>query len=67
MSRYVVDIRLGNDAFEPSEGAEVGRILRVLGENVEAYGIQTPHKLMDFNGNCVGEAAIVGTRKRRAK
>jgi len=57
MATYKITIKLDNAAFEEgSEGAEVGRILHGLARRCEEMTIAYEKRLLDFNGNVVGEA-----------
>ena len=53
-----IEINLNNDAFQPSAGPELARILRNLAndldEHPDAYGIV----VADINGNSVGHFEI---------
>lgn len=66
MSRITITIRTENAAFDEF-GTEIARILRVLADHLD--GTPEPndvfdrhHKLIDINGNHVGEALIIGRR-----
>ena len=58
MEEITITIRTGNAAFSDFPEHEIGRILRKLADRLER-GSEPPGKLMDFNGNHVGEVTIV--------
>lgn len=57
MATFTVNIDLDNDAFQPSAGPEVARILRRLTDSVEKYG-PGYRKMTDIYGNTVGVARV---------
>ncbi len=69
MKMYTVRIKCENDAFgdndEDQLNFEVGRILKVLGQNVQDGGRELK-VLRDHNGNDIGEAGFVGAERRKA-
>ena len=60
-----IEINLDNDAFQPSAGPELARILRNLAndldEHPDAYGIV----VADINGNSVGHFEIEKETSRK--
>ncbi len=58
--KFTVELNAGNSAFgdDPeTRGAEIARILRTLADSVEV-GDWNLFKLLDINGNTVGEAQL---------
>lgn len=57
MSGFTLQMKTGNAAFSDEDGgdrgSEIGRILREAADTVE--GGRTSGKLIDINGNIVGE------------
>lgn len=61
MSTFRLSIETDNAAFEPSQGQEVARILRKLAVQVEDcrnVEMADGQKLMDYNGNSVGDVTV---------
>ena len=59
--RYLVEIATDNDAFYPEPGPELARILRKLADRIETAApdeLTDAGRLMDYNGNTVGSAAL---------
>jgi hypothetical protein len=56
-----VTITMDNAAFEDAPGYELARILRELAGKLDGYGAakDTTIRLMDANGNTVGQAVIL--------
>jgi len=50
---FIVNVTCDNAAFEGNPGIEISRILRKVADKVEAG--QEAGKIMDVNGNSVGE------------
>jgi hypothetical protein len=57
--KIIITIDEGNDAFVKNKG-ETARILREFVRNFEYYRDGRRLKLMDINGNSVGEVVIKG-------
>ena len=57
MEQITITIRTGNAAFTDYPVSETARILRDLAERLERDDIP-PEKLMDINGNHVGEVTV---------
>lgn len=58
---YRIEIAIGNDAFSPEPGPELARILRKLAHRIEGSdeeGLESIIRLLDYNGNAVGTAAL---------
>jgi hypothetical protein len=53
-----IEIELGNDAFQPSAGPELARILRNLAQDLDDYPDAIEIGVMDANGNSVGHFEI---------
>jgi hypothetical protein len=54
-----IEINLNNDAFQPSAGPELARILRNLAQDLDDYPDALGIGVMDVNGNTVGNLEIV--------
>ena len=54
-----IEINLDNDAFQPSAGPELARILRNLAQDLDDYPDAFGIGVMDVNGNTVGNFEIV--------
>lgn len=59
MAKFILELDTDNDAFggEWERGAEIARILRETADRVEG-GSWNLFKLLDINGNTVGQAEI---------
>lgn len=58
---YRVEITIGNAAFNPEPGPELARILRKLANRIEweyQEALGSEIRLLDYNGNAVGTAAL---------
>jgi hypothetical protein len=55
-----IEINLNNDAFQPSAGPELARILRNLAQDLDDYPDALGVSVMDVNGNTVGSLEVVG-------
>lgn len=64
--KLVIEIELGNAAFEDAPGVECARILRELSDTLEHWGPEfSPRQcetLRDVNGNKVGRATVERSR-----
>jgi|TARA_Y100000310_G_scaffold150484_1_gene149931 hypothetical protein len=49
-----IEIELDNDAFQPSAGPELARILRNLANDLDEYPDACEIVVADINGNSVG-------------
>ena len=59
--KLTITIDTSNAAFEGWPQVECARILRAYAEHLEAHDLPDrgdPDKLMDINGNTVGEAKV---------
>ncbi len=68
MATLAVSIQIGNASFKPEPGVEVARILRKLAQAVEFDGALPPGnpdplRLLDYNGNHVGQARWTGVKR----
>ena len=63
--KVTITITTGNAAFEDGDGyAEVARILADRAARIERDGSVEDGKLMDYNGNTVGQIKVTGRRSR---
>ena len=55
-----IEIKMDNAAFEPDNGTEAARILEKLAVRWrdESLAVGESCRLLDVNGNCVGEAKV---------
>lgn len=58
--RVNISIDLDNAAFEPTPGEEVARILSLVGDRALLTGEVEDQKLLDLNGNTVGQVLVTG-------
>lgn len=60
MTKAIIQIDLGNAAFEDFPGVEVGRILRDLADKLENIPLDEDRviPLHDINGNLVGSLRV---------
>ena len=55
---FKIIIRLDNAAFEEYPEIEISRILKKVINDLNNYGYQGTHRLLDINGNTVGTATL---------
>ena len=56
-----IKITMDNEAFQPDNGGEAARILRVLADTIDGDSLDASDRLpglMDVNGNKVGMASV---------
>jgi hypothetical protein len=62
MKKFIVEIELGNDAFQPSAEYEVARILNTVARKLDETDFEPQHNngffLFDSYGNKVGKAFL---------
>jgi hypothetical protein len=60
--KFIVEIELGNAAFDPSPDYEVARILNTVARKLDETDFEPQHEngffLFDSNGNKVGKAFL---------
>lgn len=61
--RAVIKIQMDNAAFGDNPEQELSRILEELAAKVKVWGAND-NRLLDINGNHVGELAIMGRPRR---
>jgi hypothetical protein len=57
--KVIIEIELGNAAFEKNPEIEVARILQDQAKKIERQGIFEKTILMDVNGNSVGSIRLI--------
>ena len=63
--KLMIEIEMGNDAFQEFPTVEVARILNTIPARMDFDGERQTIRLKDINGNMVGTAKTVFTRKRK--
>ncbi len=63
MTKLIITMAVDNAAFKPSQGLEVGRILRSIATDLEdddTFLKTLDVTLYDVNGNCIGDVIMSG-------